>query len=84
MRFLGTVPLPALISEYRAADIVVLPSVWQESYGLPVAEVHGVRCAGARERERRRAGAHRRRSDGQARRRLDTQALVHALREMVA
>jgi glycosyltransferase involved in cell wall biosynthesis len=38
VRFLGTVPLPALIGAYRAADLLVLPSIWQESYGLPVAE----------------------------------------------
>lgn len=38
VRFLGTVPQPTLISAYRAADVLVLPSVWQESYGLPVAE----------------------------------------------
>ena len=38
VRFLGTVPLPALIRAYRAADLLVLPSIWQESYGLPVAE----------------------------------------------
>jgi glycosyltransferase involved in cell wall biosynthesis len=38
VRFLGTVPQPTLIRAYRAADVLVLPSVWQESYGLPVAE----------------------------------------------
>ena len=38
VRFLGTVPLPALIRAYRMADLLVLPSIWQESYGLPVAE----------------------------------------------
>ena len=38
VRFLGTVPLPALVRAYRAADLLVLPSIWQESYGLPVAE----------------------------------------------
>jgi glycosyltransferase involved in cell wall biosynthesis len=38
VRFLGTVSLPALVRAYRAADLLVLPSIWQESYGLPVAE----------------------------------------------
>jgi len=38
VRFLGTVPQPTLIRAYRTADLLVLPSVWQESYGLPVAE----------------------------------------------
>lgn len=38
VRFLGTVPLPALVRAYRSADLLVLPSIWQESYGLPVAE----------------------------------------------
>jgi glycosyltransferase involved in cell wall biosynthesis len=38
VRFLGTVSLHALIRAYRAADLLVLPSIWQESYGLPVAE----------------------------------------------
>jgi len=38
VRFRGTVPLPALVCAYRAADLLVLPSIWQESYGLPVAE----------------------------------------------
>ncbi|HEY7887896.1 MAG TPA: glycosyltransferase family 4 protein [Steroidobacteraceae bacterium] len=38
VRFLGTVPLPALVRAYRVADLLVLPSIWQESYGLPVAE----------------------------------------------
>src|SRR5262249_28608525 len=38
VRFHGTVPLAELVKLYQAADLLVLPSVWQESYGLPVAE----------------------------------------------
>jgi glycosyltransferase involved in cell wall biosynthesis len=38
VRFRGTVPLPTLVRAYRTADLLVLPSIWQESYGLPVAE----------------------------------------------
>jgi glycosyltransferase involved in cell wall biosynthesis len=38
VHFRGTVPLPELIRLYEQADLLVLPSIWQESYGLPVAE----------------------------------------------
>jgi glycosyltransferase involved in cell wall biosynthesis len=38
MHFMGTVPLTQLVRLYQAADLLVLPSVWQESYGLPIAE----------------------------------------------
>lgn len=31
-------PLPELARLYAASDLLILPSVWQESYGLPVAE----------------------------------------------
>ena len=38
MRFRGTVPLQELLRLYRETDLLVLPSIWQESYGLPIAE----------------------------------------------
>ena len=38
VRMIGTVALPRLVEHYREADLLVLPSIWQESYGLPVAE----------------------------------------------
>jgi glycosyltransferase involved in cell wall biosynthesis len=37
-RFLGTISLPELIRLYQDVDLLVLPSIWHESYGLPVAE----------------------------------------------
>jgi glycosyltransferase involved in cell wall biosynthesis len=84
VRFLGTVPLPALIRAYRAADLVVLPSIGQESYGLPVAEamacgvpVLASASGGVPELIEDRA-------TGRLFARLDTQALARALREMSA
>jgi glycosyltransferase involved in cell wall biosynthesis len=38
VRFVGSVPLEELIRLYSQADLLVLPSIWRESYGLPVAE----------------------------------------------
>jgi glycosyltransferase involved in cell wall biosynthesis len=38
VRFAGSVPLEELIRLYSEADLLVLPSIWRESYGLPVAE----------------------------------------------
>ena len=38
VRFAGSVSLEELIRLYREADLLVLPSIWRESYGLPVAE----------------------------------------------
>jgi glycosyltransferase involved in cell wall biosynthesis len=38
VRFAGNVSLEDLIRLYRQSDLLVLPSVWRESYGLPVAE----------------------------------------------
>ncbi|HXR90148.1 MAG TPA: glycosyltransferase family 4 protein, partial [Steroidobacteraceae bacterium] len=35
--FRGTVALEELTRIYREADLLVLPSIWQESYGLPIA-----------------------------------------------
>ena len=36
--FVGSVSLEELIRLYSQADLLVLPSIWRESYGLPVAE----------------------------------------------
>ncbi len=38
VNFRGTVSLADLVRAYQRSDLLVLPSVWQESYGLPVAE----------------------------------------------
>ena len=38
VHFVGSVSLEELIRLYSQADLLVLPSVWRESYGLPVAE----------------------------------------------
>ena len=84
VRFLGTVPLPALVRAYRAADLVVLPSIWQESYGLPVAEAM---ACGVPVLASASGGVPELIEDGATGRlfaRLDTQALARALREMSA
>lgn len=56
VHFLGTVSLQQLQQQYEQADLLVLPSVWHESYGLPVAEamasgvaVIAARCGGVPE-----------------------------------
>ena len=38
VHFVGSVSLEELIRLYSEADLLVLPSIWRESYGLPVAE----------------------------------------------
>jgi glycosyltransferase involved in cell wall biosynthesis len=38
VRFLSAIPLDELIRTYQDADLLVLPSIWHESYGLPIAE----------------------------------------------
>lgn len=84
VRFLGTVPLPALVRAYRAADLVVLPSIWQESYGLPVAEAM---ACGVPVLASASGGVPELIEDGVTGRlfaRLDTQALAGALRELSA
>ena len=84
VRFLGTVPLPALVRAYRAADLLVLPSVWQESYGLPVAEAM---ACGVPVLASASGGVPELVEDGVTGRlvpRLDVAALARALREMSA
>jgi glycosyltransferase involved in cell wall biosynthesis len=84
VRFLGTVPLPALIRAYRMSDLLVLPSIWQESYGLPVAEAM---ACGVPVLASASGGVPELMEDGVTGRlvpRLDMQALMRALREMSA
>lgn len=38
VHFAGSVSLEELIRLYSQADLLVLPSVWRESYGMPIAE----------------------------------------------
>jgi glycosyltransferase involved in cell wall biosynthesis len=84
VHFLGTVPQPTLIRAYRTADILVLPSIWQESYGLPVAEAM---ACGVPVLASASGGVPELIEDGVTGRlvpRLDTPALTRALREMSA
>jgi glycosyltransferase involved in cell wall biosynthesis len=84
VRFLGTVPLPALIRAYRTADLLVLPSIWQESYGLPVAEAM---ACGVPVLASASGGVPELIDDGVTGKlvpRLETEALARALREMSA
>lgn len=84
VRFLGTVPLPALVRAYRAADLLVLPSIWQESYGLPVAEAM---ACGVPVLASASGGVPELIEDGTTGRlvaRLDSEALARALRELAA
>lgn len=84
VRFLGTVPLPTLIRTYRMADLLVLPSIWQESYGLPVAEAM---ACGVPVLATASGGVPELIEDGVTGRlvpRLDTRALTRALRDLSA
>src|SRR6185312_1148514 len=84
VRLLGTVPLLALIRAYRTADLLVLPSIWQESYGLPVAEAM---ACGVPVLASASGGVPELIEDGVTGRlvpRLDITALTRALREMSA
>jgi len=38
VRFVGNISLEELTRLYSTSDLLVLPSIWRESYGLPVAE----------------------------------------------
>jgi glycosyltransferase involved in cell wall biosynthesis len=56
VHFTGTLSRRELIPTYQQADLLVLPSVWQEAYGLPVVEamasgvpVLASRCGGVPE-----------------------------------
>jgi glycosyltransferase involved in cell wall biosynthesis len=82
--FLGTVSQQALIRAYRGADLLVLPSIWQESYGLPVAEAM---ACGVPVLASASGGVPELVDDGVTGRlvpRMDTRALACALREMSA
>ncbi|HEX5459105.1 MAG TPA: glycosyltransferase family 4 protein [Steroidobacteraceae bacterium] len=84
VRFLGTVPQSTLIRTYRTADLLVLPSIWQESYGLPVAEAM---ACGVPVLASASGGVPELIEDevtGKLIPRLDTQALSRALRELSA
>lgn len=84
VRFLGTVSLPALIRAYRMADLLVLPSIWQESYGLPAAEAM---ACGVPVLASASGGVPELIEDGVTGKlipRLDMQALTRALRDMSA
>lgn len=83
VRFRGTVSLEELTRAYREADLLVLPSIWQESYGLPIAEamasgvpVVASRCGGIPELVEEGV-------TGRLVPRMDLDALVRALREML-
>ncbi len=47
--FLGRIPHDELLQEYQAADVCVVPSVWQEQFGLvgPEAMACGLPCVGS-------------------------------------
>ena len=81
--FRGTVSLEELTRLYREADLLVLPSIWQESYGLPIAEamasgvpVVASRCGGVPELVEEGV-------TGRLVPRLDLDALVCTMREML-
>ena len=38
VRLHGTIPFPDLLALYQQSHLLVLPSIWNESYGMPVAE----------------------------------------------
>jgi glycosyltransferase involved in cell wall biosynthesis len=84
VRFAGTVSLEELIRLYSEADLLVLPSIWRESYGLPVAEsmasgvpVVAAECGGVPELVERGV-------TGLLVPRLNVDALTNAVRELVS
>lgn len=82
--FRGTVSLPELQRLYQEADLLILPSIWQESYGLPVAEAM---ASGVPVLATRSGGVPELVEDGVSGRlvpRFDVDALTGALREMLA
>jgi glycosyltransferase involved in cell wall biosynthesis len=84
VHFRGSVSLEELTRLYRQADLLVLPSIWRESYGLPVAEsmasgvpVLASDCGGVPELV----------AEGVTGRlvpRLDLDALTHAMRDLLS
>jgi glycosyltransferase involved in cell wall biosynthesis len=83
VRFHGTIPFPELLSLYQQAHLLVLPSIWNESYGMPVAEamacgvpVLASNCGGVPELLEPRIS-------GQLVPRGDVAALLDALRELI-
>jgi len=84
VHFRGTVSLPELQKLYQQADLLVLPSIWQESYGLPVAEAM---ASGVPVLATRSGGVPELVEDGVTGclvPRFDVDALTHALRGMLA
>ena len=84
VRFVGSVSLEELIRLYSQADLLVLPSIWRESYGLPVAEsmasgvpVLAADCGGVPELVE--AGV-----TGRLVPRLDVDALTREMRDMLS
>jgi glycosyltransferase involved in cell wall biosynthesis len=45
IRFIGPVDFQKLSGFYQSADILVMPSVWYEPFGMPVVEAMASRCA---------------------------------------
>jgi glycosyltransferase involved in cell wall biosynthesis len=84
VHFRGTIPLAELLRVYRESDLLVLPSIWQESYGLPVAEAM---ASGVPVLASRSGGVPELVEDGVTGRlvpRLDPDALLSAMRELLS
>lgn len=84
VHFRGTVSLQELIRLYGQTDLLLLPSIWHESYGLPVAEamasaVPVLASRGGGVPELVEEGV-----TGRLVPRLDLAALTHALRELLS
>jgi glycosyltransferase involved in cell wall biosynthesis len=82
--FRGTVSLSELQKLYQQADLLILPSIWQESYGLPVAEAM---ASGVPVLATRSGGVPELVEDGVSGRlvpRFEVGALTYVMREMLA